>query len=69
MIALYRYMIQGWPMLIDIIEAQLRGSGLNNVQVNWLNNWAKGHKPGSFSRQQQPKEPAPVEKNHNGPQI
>jgi atypical dual specificity phosphatase len=65
MIALYRYMIQGWPMLIAIIEAQLRGSGLNKSQVNWLNKWAKGHKPGSFFKQQQPKESASIEKNHN----
>jgi protein tyrosine/serine phosphatase len=63
MIALYRYMVQGWPMFIAIIESRFFGSGINDVQENWLKSWAKAHKPGSFSKQS--KKSKPIENNHH----
>jgi protein tyrosine/serine phosphatase len=60
MIALYRYMVQGWPMLAAIIESHLRGSGINKTQANWLKSWAQKHKRGSFSKQ--PEKSIPIEK-------
>jgi len=47
MVALYRYMVQGWRMDKAISESRLFGGGVNNVQENWLKGWAQRHNPGS----------------------
>jgi len=46
MIALYRYMVQGWPMDKAISESRLFGGGVNQIQENWLKIWAKTHRTG-----------------------
>jgi len=51
MIALYRYMVQGWPMDRAIGESRLYNGGVNVIQKTWLRDWAKAHKPGSYSNQ------------------
>jgi len=64
MICLYRYMIQGWPMFVAIIESHFLGDGINRVQTDWLKSWAKTHKPGSF-----PKKPENSVHHDNNDQI
>ncbi len=49
MVALYRYMIEGWPMDKAINESHQFGSGIEKVQENWLKKWGQAHRPGSFS--------------------
>jgi len=51
MIVLYRYMVQGWPMEIAILESRFRGNGMEEFQIKWLRKWAHKHKAGSFSKQ------------------
>ena len=45
MIALYRFMIQGWPMEAAIRESRLFSGGVNKMQKKWLDRWAQTHKP------------------------
>jgi hypothetical protein len=49
MVALYRYMVQGWTMDDAISESHLFAGGVNQVQEAWLRGWAKTHEAGSFS--------------------
>lgn len=49
MIALYRYMVQGWPIDKAISESRLFRGGVNMVQKIWLERWAHAHKPGSYA--------------------
>ena len=48
MIALYRYMVQGWPIDRAISESRLFRGGVDKIQKNWLERWAQEHKPGSY---------------------
>jgi atypical dual specificity phosphatase len=50
MTALYRYMVQGWPMDKAISESRLFGGGPDKVQIDWLKKWAQAHKPGSYEK-------------------
>ena len=43
MIALYRYMVQGWPIDEAINESRLFSGGMNRIQENWLKKWAQKH--------------------------
>ena len=43
MAALYRYMVQGWPMDKAIRESRLFDGGVNPLQESWLKNWANSH--------------------------
>jgi len=52
MIALYRYMVQGWPIDKAISESRLFRGGVNKIQKNWLERWAQEHKPGSYGKPQ-----------------
>ena len=46
MIALYRFMIQGWPMEVAIRESRLFSGGVSETQKKWLEHWAQTHQPG-----------------------
>jgi protein tyrosine/serine phosphatase len=52
MIALYRYMVQGWPIDEAISESRLFSGGVNAIQKNWLERWAQAHKSGSYEKPQ-----------------
>ena len=49
MIALYRYMVQGWSIDDAINESRLFAGGVNQIQEDWLRSWSKTHTSGSFS--------------------
>ena len=50
MIALYRYMVQGWPIDEAIGESRLFSGGVNEIQKNWLERWAQAYRPGSYGK-------------------
>ncbi len=52
MAALARYAVEGWPMEKAIAEASLyrKGKPLSADRIEWLQQWAAKHKPGSFRK-------------------
>lgn len=46
--ALYRYSVQGWSLDDAIEEAKLFNGGLNEVQKDWIKQWAQNHRPGEY---------------------
>ena len=53
MAALVRYAVDGWPMEEAINEASLyrKGKPLSADRIEWLQQWAAAHQPGSYRRQ------------------
>jgi len=43
MIALYRYEVNGWPILEAIDESRLYHGGISSAQERWLLHWAVDH--------------------------
>lgn len=52
MVALARYAVEGWPMNEAITEAALyrKGKPLSADRIEWLEQWAATHQPGSYRK-------------------
>jgi len=50
LVTLYRYSVQGWTMQKAIRESKRFGGGPSQKQIAWLNQWARTHAPGAYSK-------------------